>query len=269
MILPEGGISKQSLLLSESDYHDDTIDGSPKSPSRPHVPSPLVSSPLVSESPPGYLEARRPNTQITYTFFPQTIPASSMILKPPSYVKNPHPSYYISVNMNCFTPSSYITTIRRDGWEGEVVGDFEMGISALRKPNTVCFRGYERPLNEMLQSSAKIFRGVSYLWNRHSKENPLELYWEEESPSAGGSTLSCFFGSEKMTTNLVAKFIPAGFLPRRPERNSKSDLTRLQVLPQGHDFLDDIVISVLIIERIRTSPSVLKDIPSSMLKDLF
>jgi len=144
-----------------------------------------------------------------------------------------------------------------------------MGISALRKPNTVYFRGYERPLNEMLQSSAKIFRGVSYLWNRHSKENPLELYWEEESPSAGGSTLSCFFGSEKMTTNLVAKFIPAGFLPRRPERNSKSDLTRLQVLPQGHDFLDDIVISVLIIERIRTSPSVLKDIPSSMLKDLF
>lgn len=46
-------------------------------------------------------------------------------MKPPSYVKNPHPSYYISVNMNCFTPSSYITTIRRDGWEGEVVGDFE------------------------------------------------------------------------------------------------------------------------------------------------
>ena len=36
-----------------------------------------------------------------------------------------------------------------------------MGISALRKPNTVCFRGYERPLNEMLQSSAKIFRGAA------------------------------------------------------------------------------------------------------------
>ena len=78
----------------------------------------------------------------------------------------------------------------------------------------------------------------------------------------------CFFGTEKMTTNLVAKFMPAGFLARRPERN-KSDLTRLQVFPQGHDFLDDIVISVLIIERMRTSPSVLKDLPSSMLKDLF
>jgi hypothetical protein len=79
----------------------------------------------------------------------------------------------------------------------------------------------------------------------------------------------CFFGTEKKTTNLVAKFIPSGFLARRPERNNKSDLTRLQVFPQGHDFLDDIVISVLIVERMRTSPSVLKDIPSSMLKDLF
>jgi hypothetical protein len=78
----------------------------------------------------------------------------------------------------------------------------------------------------------------------------------------------CFFGTEKMSTNLVAKFMPAGFLARRPERN-KSDLTRLQVFPQGHDFLDDIVISVLIIERMRTSPSMLKDLPSSMLKDLF
>jgi len=264
MILPEGSLSKQSLLLSELDY--DTVDGSPKS--RPHVPSPLVSSHLAPESPPGYLETRRPNTQITYTFFPQTIPASSMVMKPPSYVKNPHPSYYISVNMNCFTPSSYITTIRRDGWEGEVVGDFEMGISALRKASTVCFRGYERPLNEMLQSSSKIFRGASYLWKPHSEVSPLELYWEEESPFAGASTLSCFFGTEKMTTNLVAKFMPAGILARRPERN-KSDLTRLQVFPQGHDFLDDIVISVLIIERMRTSPSMLKDIPSSMLKDLF
>ena len=71
-----------------------------------------------------------------------------------------------------------------------------------------------------------------------------------------------------MTTNQVAKFMPAGFLARRPERN-KSDLARLQVFPQGHDFLDDIVVSVLIIERMRTSPSMLKDIPSSMLKDLF
>jgi len=62
-----------------------------------------------------------------------------------------------------------------------------------------------------------------------------------------------------MTTNCVAKFMPAS-LARRPGRHNKSDLARLEVAPQGHDFLDDIVISVLIIERIRTSPSGLKDL---------
>ena len=45
---PSSELSKQSLLLSESDY-----DGSPRI--RPHVPSPLASSHLVSDSPPGYV----------------------------------------------------------------------------------------------------------------------------------------------------------------------------------------------------------------------
>ena len=33
--------------------------------------------------------------------------------------------------MNCFTPSSYITTIRKDGWEGDVIGDFEYDFIAI------------------------------------------------------------------------------------------------------------------------------------------
>ncbi|KAF8167621.1 hypothetical protein B0H34DRAFT_792329 [Crassisporium funariophilum] len=199
---------------------------------------------------------------------PQTIPANSMIMSPPSYVDHPHPSYYISVNMNCFTPTSYITTIRRGGWDGDFVGNFEMGISAFRKPNTVCFRDYECPLGEMLEQSSKMFRSVSYLWKSKSslESTSLELYWEE-STFAGSSVLSCFLGKEKMITNVVAKFIPSTF-SRRPGRMA-SDLTRLEVSPQGHDYLDDIVVSVLVIERIRTSPNVLKDIPSSMLKELF
>ena len=111
--------------------------------------------------------------------------------------------------------------------------------------------------------------------NHYLSEHPLYRQVQKTPLACEEENLSfhlfwqCFFGTEKRTTNLVAKFIPAGFLARRPERNNKSDLTRLQVFPQGHDFLDDIVISVLIIERMRTSPSVLKDIPSSMLKDLF
>lgn len=48
-----------------------------------------------------------------------------------------------------------------NGLDDILITPHRMGISALRKPNTVCFRGYERPLNEMLQSSSKIFRGAA------------------------------------------------------------------------------------------------------------
>jgi len=48
-----------------------------------------------------------------------------MILSAPAYIEAPQEAYYISVSMNCFTPSCYITTIRRGSWEGETIGDFE------------------------------------------------------------------------------------------------------------------------------------------------
>jgi hypothetical protein len=48
-----------------------------------------------------------------------------------------------------------------NGLNDILITPHRMGISALRKPNTVCFRGYERPLNQMLQSSSKIFRGAA------------------------------------------------------------------------------------------------------------
>jgi len=43
----------------------------------------------------------------------------------------------------------------------------------------------------------------------------------------------------------------------------------MEVRPEGHDCLDEIVLSALIVERMRTSPSALKDLPMSMLKELF
>jgi hypothetical protein len=72
-----------------------------------------------------YLQAQRPSTTITYTFIPNTDVPNSMTLTPPSYVEGPHSPYWICVNMNCFTPSSYMTTIRRGTSDGEIVGDFE------------------------------------------------------------------------------------------------------------------------------------------------
>lgn len=55
-----------------------------------------------------------------------------MIMAPPSYLDD-YPSYYISVNMNCFAPFSYITTIRRDGWTGDVIADFECALKVSKQ----------------------------------------------------------------------------------------------------------------------------------------
>jgi len=216
--------------------------------------------------PPGYLEARRPKTRITYTFTPQTNPSNSMIMSPPNYLAESHPSYYISVNMNCFNPFSYITTVRRGGWDGELVGEFEMGFSSTKKQSSVCMWGYEYPLNEMMEQNAKMFRAGSWLWKGRTEPiQTTDLYWEEIS-NTGNSVLSCHFGKEKQVTNCVATFLPSR-LPRRPGR--PAPLTRLEVGPKGHDCLDEIVMSALIIERMRTSPSALKDLPGSVLKEFF
>ncbi|KAF8973518.1 hypothetical protein BDZ97DRAFT_1775543 [Flammula alnicola] len=185
-----------------------------------------------------------------------------MIMSPPNYLRSQYPSYYISVNMNVFTPFSYITTIRRDSWDGE------NGCIGSAKVKHCLPTGYECPIDEMLEVNTKMFRGgTTYLW-KSKKDSGLEtmhMYWEESS-YASSSTLSCFLGKEKMVVNLLAKFMPST-LPRRPGR--PASLTRIDVTPKGHDYLDEIVLSMLIVERMRTSPSALKDLPASMLKELF
>ncbi|KAF9486305.1 hypothetical protein BDN70DRAFT_869784 [Pholiota conissans] len=223
----------------------------------------------LGKPPPRYLE-EHPKTQITYDFVPQSNPPNSMIMCPPNYLRSHYPSYHISVTMNVFTPFSYITTVRRDNSNGEVVGEFEMGISGLRRPHTICLRGYECPIDEMLEVNTKMFRGgTTYLWRSKKDESipksDVDFCWEEAS-FATTSALQCFLGRDKTVVNLLAKFMPST-LPRRPGR--PVSLTRMDVTPKGHDFLDEIVMSVLIVERMRTSPSALKDLPTSMLKELF
>lgn len=116
-----------------------------------------------------YEDAQVPIVPLTYQFSPLA-GTNSMILVPPATAADTRPKYHISVSMNCFIPSSYITSIRRGGTEnGEEVGDFEYvpkcnyccytsqlieahrtGKSA--NVGTVCIRG-----SEAILSSALIF----------------------------------------------------------------------------------------------------------------
>ncbi|GLB35891.1 putative para-aminobenzoic acid synthetase [Lyophyllum shimeji] len=177
-------------------------------------------------SPPGYQSTRKPLTSITYTFWPQTTPSNSMILAPPLDLENPGPSYCISVNMNCFTPSSYVTTIRRDSWDGEFVGDFEMGLTTSKKSSS------------------------SWTWKTPELDKSVHLYWDD---SAAAGVITCFSSKDRTTGNVLARFIP----PAHPRRHGRpAEMHRLEVSPQGHEYFDDILMSALIVERLRTTPSI-------------
>ncbi|TFK36980.1 hypothetical protein BDQ12DRAFT_736708 [Crucibulum laeve] len=244
IISPDEQLPDNSLVKSTS-----TLTLNARSPPPVH---PAMQYQGTSALPPGYTELGKPTTNITYTCSPQTIPANSMIVTPPAYVNSLQKPYFISVNMNCFTPTSYITTIRRGSWDGELVGDFEMGLTTSRKPATICLRGNEQPLSEGLESNYRIFHNMhqSWTWKVSEYDKTTTIFWEET--PGPGLPLTCFSSKEKVVGNILARFLP----PRHPRKQGRpSDSTRLEVTPYGHEFIDDIVMSALIIERIRTAPS--------------
>ncbi|KAJ6621188.1 hypothetical protein B0H10DRAFT_1020951 [Mycena sp. CBHHK59/15] len=201
-----------------------------------------------SVSLPRYRSIRRPSAPIAYTFTP--MPSNSMLLAPPPDVKDSQRPYHISVSLNCFTPSSYITIVRKDSWDGDLVGDFEIGAANARNPGTLCLRGNEHPISELLESQFNVFRTT---WNWKVKSfgpnQQISLHWDDYS---GGGVLSCYSSPDRNPTNLLAKFTPRSHLRRRGQ---PTEPPKLLVTSVGHDLFDDILMSALVIERTRTNPS--------------
>ncbi|KAJ7688640.1 hypothetical protein B0H14DRAFT_3052638, partial [Mycena olivaceomarginata] len=170
-------------------------------------PNEKPSSPL---GPPRYRSIRRPTTSITYLFSP--LPSNSMLLAPPADVTEVHQRpYHISVSLNCF--HAYINS-----WDGELVGDFELGAN-VRNPGTLCLRGNEYPISELLTSQ---FNTWEWKVKSFGPDKPMMIFWDDY---GGGGVLS----------------------PLEPPK--------LVVTSVGHDLFDDILLSALVIERTRTAPS--------------
>lgn len=199
-------------------------------------------------SPPRYRSTSRPSAPITYTFTP--LPSNSMLLAPPPDVKESQRPYHISVSMNCFTPSSYITIVRKSSWDGELVGDFEIGAANARNPGTLCLRGNEYPISELLESQLNVFR-TTWLWKVKSfgPEKTMSLFWDDYQ---GGGVLTCYSSQDRNSANMLAKFTPRSHLRRQGQ---PIEPPKVLVTPVGHDLFDDILMSALVIERIRTAPS--------------
>ncbi|KAJ7751321.1 hypothetical protein DFH07DRAFT_826910 [Mycena maculata] len=202
-------------------------------------PSPL--------SPPRYRSLRRPAAPITYTFTP--LPSNSMLLSPPPDTKDSQRPYHISVSLNCFTPSSHITIVRKNSWDGELVGDFEIRSNA-QHPGTLCLRGNEFPISELLESHFDVFR-TTWQWKVKSfgLDKPMSLFWDDYQ---GGGVLSCYSSQDRNSANMLAKFTPRAQLRRQGQ---PMEPPKLLVTSVGHDLFDDILMSALVIERIRTAPT--------------
>ncbi|KAJ3787117.1 hypothetical protein GGU10DRAFT_153453 [Lentinula aff. detonsa] len=219
-----------------------------RTPSESHIPPPMhptmhygSSSPVT---PPGYATTTTPMESVTYVFEPRQ-GESAMFLRPAARIwqEVQHP-YYISVNLNCFTPSSHITLIRKHGQQGELVGDFEIAAKDSKNASTVFFRGIEHPIDEVLVNSSRLFRNQ---WTWKHTESHLVLYWDD---SLGGNTIACFKSKDRTNANLLAKFVPRSHM-RRPGR--EVEFTKLEMTPGGHEVFEDVLISALIIERLRTN----------------
>ncbi|KAF9008103.1 hypothetical protein BDZ89DRAFT_1079194 [Hymenopellis radicata] len=202
-------------------------------PPEPNGPEASTVSGNLAEDPPDYATASLPMEPFVYSFSP--VSPTSMLLLPPRSALDSRPRYRISVSTNCFTPSSYITTVTRGASDyGELVGEFEMGITSRAKSATIRVARKESYISDVLDESKSVVRCV--LWKGHTGN----LFWSN-------STMARRF----VQRDLLAEFCaPTGL--RNPEEDD-APLVQLKIYPEGHEMMDDILLSALVMERRRTT----------------
>ncbi|KAF8998487.1 hypothetical protein BDQ17DRAFT_1361852 [Cyathus striatus] len=190
---------------------------------------------------PTYLSAI-PTTSIRYSF---TSPSSNSmdLIQPSSAGMNPRSIYRVSVSMNCFMPSSYITTLRKIENETEkYVGEFEMGVSNYGNSVKLGER-LSSIKNKLIRPSAMNMN--TYIW-KDDRGQPLYL-WEFLTRTKAicrmrfnrNIILGTFWGSPDPTDPFSTE-VP----------NSMFEVT-----PSGHEHFDELMLSLLVVERARLTPT--------------
>ncbi|CAE7224834.1 unnamed protein product [Rhizoctonia solani] len=194
-------------------------------------PDARASTITVSGEPPSYHRSIIPREDVTYTFI--RVSPSSMVLK--SEVTG-ECVYHISHAVDLWNPFVWITTIRRGGQEdGEVVGEFEMGLA--RRRARLALRGQDDMLVNVVKKAA-LWGSLNFQFRKKRA-----LTWTMQK----NSTIEC---------NLVSPHTPlAVFAPTIFATNSDSTGS-LTVTPGGHnrEVFDHIITSLLLVERLRQLP---------------
>ncbi|KAA1471959.1 hypothetical protein DENSPDRAFT_838069 [Dentipellis sp. KUC8613] len=203
---------------------------------------------LAWSPPPAPAVPQVPSGSATYLFSSASF--NTMLLLPSARndAVDSRPLFHITVNLNCLMPSSYITVIRRGASEsGEYVGEFEMGIS--KDSSTVVLGGHRRLVSLVLTTFYSPLRDQKHLrW----KMGETEFMWKiimKPSYKAIGTLRQT--GTERMPE--FAHLVPGRLTG--PVDNVEDRLTKIRIMPAGRPFVDHIIMSALILERIRLTPS--------------
>ncbi|KAF7311645.1 hypothetical protein MKEN_01067800 [Mycena kentingensis (nom. inval.)] len=187
--------------------------------------------------PPAYEHIKAPLEPVNYAFSPQQH-ENTMLLVPPSSLPDSRPQYHISVALNVFNPFSFTTTIRRGGTSnGPKVGEFEMGISSL--PGIVTINGVIKFISEVVVEG----EWGKHTWKFDSQDTSKHIFWNRSPADLG--LYNCYLDRQYKVK--IAQYQGHTF-KRRPAE------TTLRVYPEGQKHFDDIVISILILERMRLRP---------------
>lgn len=212
----------------------------------PHIPSQIPTSPVSSYSGPRPTPSVASRSRESHTFKFEPTGFNTMKLIPAfNYEDQSIPRYHVSVAMNCFNPSSFITTITRgETGYGDFVAEFEMGISTDKA--TLSFHEQFFELEDVFSNFRKVGSklGDRYDWKRAY----IELHWD---PTTSEPGTVCYRKGDH-DKKWMARIIPSQ-LQQRTAGNPRPRTT-LEVKGGGMDILDDLVVSALLVERRRLSP---------------
>ncbi|KAF4610502.1 hypothetical protein D9613_006680 [Agrocybe pediades] len=197
-------------------------------------PFPFEKSPSSSST---FLPQSAPARNVIYSFMPTGL--NTMALVPSRATGSPNlqePQYKITVNMNCFIPSSYITQIHRDH---QMISQFEMGVKT--SPNSLKIADYDGFISSFLSKSGSRNKGT-WFWNPLNIGLKYCLKWDyDKRPCTCRSTA---FGDGPILAYFSS---PYGL-------ESTSSVAILEITPAGQEYVDHILTSLMIIERKRLTP---------------
>ncbi|KAF8653681.1 hypothetical protein AX16_003832 [Volvariella volvacea WC 439] len=163
-----------------------------------------------------------------------------------------NPIYHISVRPNCFAPLSCKTILRRGGTaDGELIGEFEMGISS-ETPRLV-YKGREGSIIEVLSRSDRPkkkspkAKGV-WKWTLVPSSPEAQIQWDYSVHPVYTCSFKPRSGVQATVKPKLATFYAETM------QSGRLVPAELEITPLGQEYFDEIIMSLLILERKRMAP---------------